>query len=40
MNTGTDINSRMQEAEVYHSMGLPKESLMLYEGMISCCAVF
>jgi type II secretory ATPase GspE/PulE/Tfp pilus assembly ATPase PilB-like protein len=35
MNTGIDIKSRMNEAEIYHSMGLPKESLALYEGILS-----
>ncbi|MBN2418199.1 MAG: hypothetical protein JXL81_02345, partial [Deltaproteobacteria bacterium] len=35
MTTGTDINSRVKEAEVYRSMGLPKESLVLYEGILS-----
>ena len=35
MNTDTDIKSRLQEAEVYRSMGLPKESLVLYEGILS-----
>ena len=35
MGTATDINSKMQEAEVYHSMGLPKESLVLYEGILT-----
>ncbi len=35
MGTETDINSRMQEAEIYHSMGLPKESLVLYEGILT-----
>ncbi|MGD9160882.1 MAG: ATPase, T2SS/T4P/T4SS family [Desulfobacteraceae bacterium] len=34
MGTEIDINNRMQEAEVYHSMGLPKESLELYEGIL------
>ena len=35
MNTGADINSRMKEAEVYHTMGLPVESLALYEGILT-----
>jgi hypothetical protein len=34
MDTQTEINSRLQEAEVYRSMGLPKESLVLYEGIL------
>jgi tetratricopeptide (TPR) repeat protein len=34
MDTQTEINSRLQEAEVYRSMGLPKESLALYEGIL------
>ena len=35
MNTATDITSRVKEAEVYHTMGLPKESLVLYEGILN-----
>lgn len=31
----TDINSRLQEAEIYYTMGLPKESLVLYEGILA-----
>ncbi|MBN1907863.1 MAG: Flp pilus assembly complex ATPase component TadA [Deltaproteobacteria bacterium] len=34
MDTQTEIKSRLQEAEVYRSMGLPKESLTLYEGIL------
>ena len=35
MRTETDINSRIKEADIYHSMGLPKESLLLYEGILA-----
>ncbi len=35
MDTANDINNRIQEAEIYHSMGLPKESLVLYEGILN-----
>ena len=35
MHTETDINSRIKEADIYHSMGLPKESLLLYEGILA-----
>ena len=30
-----DIDSRVKEAEVYYSMGLPKESLIIYEEILS-----
>ncbi len=35
MHTETDIKNRLKEADVYHSMGLPKESLHLYEGILA-----
>lgn len=35
MNVETDVDSRIQEAEVYYTMGLPKESLILYEKLLA-----
>jgi type II secretory ATPase GspE/PulE/Tfp pilus assembly ATPase PilB-like protein len=35
MSIKADIEIRIQEAEVYHTMGLPKESLILYKGLLT-----
>ena len=35
MSTEIDVDAKIKEAEVYHSMGLPKESLVLYEQALS-----